>query len=215
MNNKERLSALADGELSEEECLLCLQNLSSEDALAWAGYHLTGDLMRSSDLAANHQPDFLSRFAARLNEEPVVLVPQALKHVPVPPLGGAWPWRSMGQVAASVAAVAVFSVGLLQALPPVASEIQVVRSKSAQAVSQADLAQWEEYFQAHQQHTVRSGLSGVSPVVRAEISPEALVSQERMGSGQNEPGAWMNVWETSPEAAGSGRFQIQYVSSVR
>lgn len=70
---KERLSALADGELAGEEAalLMALPTAESERLHAtWQAYHLIGDVLRGGEQSAVHASSgFLSRLQGRLAEE--------------------------------------------------------------------------------------------------------------------------------------------------
>lgn len=73
---KEKLSALMDGEAVDSELLGAL---SRDDALqqSWQSYHLIRDVMRG-DVSENViHLDIASRVAAAIEKEPVRLVPQA------------------------------------------------------------------------------------------------------------------------------------------
>ncbi len=79
---RERLSAAADG---EADALDAACSAWRDDAVAratWHRYHLIGDVMRSSELAAEpaHDAAFLARLRDRLATEPVVLAPQPAVH---------------------------------------------------------------------------------------------------------------------------------------
>ncbi|MCU7904688.1 MAG: sigma-E factor negative regulatory protein [Candidatus Thiodiazotropha sp. (ex Epidulcina cf. delphinae)] len=100
----ERLSALVDDELPEseisDEINKLKQNPSSRDI--WSYYHLIGDAMRS-ELGPLHHAGMARAISGRLEDEPVVLAPAALRRSAQPrkrTLTGL-------AVAASVAAVAV------------------------------------------------------------------------------------------------------------
>ncbi|MES2912028.1 MAG: sigma-E factor negative regulatory protein [Pseudomonadota bacterium] len=76
----ERLSALVDGELDNEELLLLLEACKSEDATAgrWNAYHVIGDVLRSPSMAAGKSsPGFLLRLNERLNDERSLPVTEA------------------------------------------------------------------------------------------------------------------------------------------
>ncbi|MFC7516574.1 sigma-E factor negative regulatory protein [Herbaspirillum sp. GCM10030257] len=74
----EKISALADGEITDEQLDLALAAMKKDNACAdWALYHQIGDVLRSSDMAINMSSDFSARFAARLQTEPTVIAPTA------------------------------------------------------------------------------------------------------------------------------------------
>lgn len=67
---REHISALGDGELSEENVELAFAALHSEDGKqAWEVYHRIGDVLRAQ-ASPDLSPDFSQRLAARLAAEP-------------------------------------------------------------------------------------------------------------------------------------------------
>ena len=74
MANKEQLSALMDGDLSEMEVL---KELGTDPALqeTWSRYHLIGDAMRG-DLPVNLQLDLSDSIMLALEDEPAILAPK-------------------------------------------------------------------------------------------------------------------------------------------
>lgn len=74
MDDRERISALVDGQLQGDECVRAMQAAGAGPAAleAWHCYHLIGDTLRSSDLAGGTPaPQFLGRLSARLAQEPL------------------------------------------------------------------------------------------------------------------------------------------------
>lgn len=70
----EQISALADGELSENHIDMALATLRQpEGHAAWDVYHQIGDVLRSNDMAVSLSPDFATRMAVRLEAEPTVI----------------------------------------------------------------------------------------------------------------------------------------------
>jgi len=117
MANKEQLSALMDGDLSEIEVL---KELGTDPALqdTWARYHLIGDAMRG-DLPVNLQLDLSDSIMLALEDEPAILAPKPAQPAApqVQPAGKVIPFvRRFGQqvgqyaIAASVAAAVIFGV---------------------------------------------------------------------------------------------------------
>ena len=117
MANKEQLSALMDGDLSEIEVL---NELGTEPALqdTWSRYHLIGDAMRG-DLPVNLQLDLSDSIMLALEDEPAILAPKPAQPAApqVQPAGKVIPFvRRFGQqvgqyaIAASVAAAVIFGV---------------------------------------------------------------------------------------------------------
>ncbi len=117
MANKEQLSALMDGDLSEIEVL---NELGTDPALqdTWSRYHLIGDAMRG-DLPVNLQLDLSDSIMLALEDEPAILAPKPVQPAApqVQPAGKVIPFvRRFGQqvgqyaIAASVAAAVIFGV---------------------------------------------------------------------------------------------------------
>jgi sigma-E factor negative regulatory protein RseA len=79
MANKEQLSALMDGDLSDIEVL---NELGTDPALqdTWSRYHLIGDAMRG-DLPVNLQLDLSDSIMLALEDEPVILAPKPVQPV--------------------------------------------------------------------------------------------------------------------------------------
>ncbi|WP_421319820.1 sigma-E factor negative regulatory protein [Aeromonas veronii] len=110
MANKEQISALMDGDLSDAEVLNELE-MDSDLQDTWGRYHLIGDAMRG-DLPVNLQLDLSDSIMAALEDEPTILAPKPVKtDSNVVPL-----FRRVGQqlgqyaIAASVAAAVIFGV---------------------------------------------------------------------------------------------------------
>jgi len=76
---REQLSALADGQLTGQELEQALTFATqAEGESTWQLYHLVGDVLRSSDLAAPANPDFMARLRGELAKEVPVVRPQPL-----------------------------------------------------------------------------------------------------------------------------------------
>ncbi|HHQ4521684.1 TPA: sigma-E factor negative regulatory protein [Aeromonas veronii] len=124
MANKEQISALMDGDLSDAEVLNELE-MDSDLQATWGRYHLIGDAMRG-DLPVNLQLDLCDSIMAALEDEPTILAPKPVETASVVqpvvapiktdsnnvvPL-----FRRVGQqlgqyaIAASVAAAVIFGV---------------------------------------------------------------------------------------------------------
>lgn len=74
---KQEISALMDGELSEEEAQRLLAKLreDEESRSAWETYHVIGDTLRDQGLASARSQ---SKILASLADEPTVLAPRRL-----------------------------------------------------------------------------------------------------------------------------------------
>lgn len=77
MEAAEQISVLVDGELAAHEVDAAIGHAKGDAGMAeWSMYQLIGDALRSEELTyAGSTEDFLSRFSARLDAEPHVLVP--------------------------------------------------------------------------------------------------------------------------------------------
>jgi len=185
---KERLSALADGELDVAGTAAPCAAWSGDARLRadWHAWHLIGDVLRSEDLASDprHDRAFCVQVRARLQAEPVVLAP-ALTTAGV---GSrlprrARPWTAAGAVAAGlVLVVGTFAVIKTGELPPAeqiarADAPVVVMSPAAEVPAQpvaivADNkiirdAQLERYLEAHKQFAGTSALGVPSAFLRS------------------------------------------------
>ncbi|OEC50961.1 MULTISPECIES: RseA family anti-sigma factor [unclassified Aeromonas] len=123
MANKEQISALMDGDLSDAEVLNELE-MDSDLQDTWGRYHLIGDAMRG-DLPVNLQLDLSDSIMAALEDEPTILAPKPVETAlvlqpavaPVKTDSNVVPlFRRVGQqlgqyaIAASVAAAVIFGV---------------------------------------------------------------------------------------------------------
>ncbi len=118
MNTREmtrkQISALVDGELTDQQMDMALASLrQAESGADWEVYHQIGDVLRSDDMAVSLSPGFAARMAARLDAEPTIVAPavpanRADERI-VQPVAGRqtqrWAMPSM-VAAAAVAAVA-------------------------------------------------------------------------------------------------------------
>jgi sigma-E factor negative regulatory protein RseA len=75
----EALSCLVDGELEAASCPALLQQLCSDPAARrqWTLMHVTGDALRSTEVASLHSEGFAARFASALEAEPAIVAPRA------------------------------------------------------------------------------------------------------------------------------------------
>lgn len=216
MNRNEQISAMLDGELDEAELKRLLGAMGAEEAQTWQGYCAVGDLIRSSEMIAFHSPDLVGRISASLENEPTVVAPvlaaQMDRQTALQRVFAAGRSR---RLLASVAAVGFFSFALNQAIPPLDSQVQMVRTQAVEnTFTDEELALWQEYFMAHQQNSIRGGLSGVSPIARVEADRPMLDNTETIIVNNSGAGEWMNVWEPSPYSTDPS-VEFNYVSSRR
>jgi len=187
---KERLSALADGELDPAGSSTSCEAWARDAALRadWHAWHLIGDVLRSEDLAADprHDRAFCAKLRTRLRAEPVVLAPAPARADPVQRRsrrGGGW--GAAGAVAAGV----VLVVGTFAVVRPGGSPTtaQIARadmpSPTTAAAPDTDAAalpvaivadskiirdaQLERYLEAHKQFAGTSALGVPSAFLRS------------------------------------------------
>ena len=216
MNRNEQISAMLDGELDEAEVQSILSTMGDEEMQAWQGYSAVGDLIRSSEMASFHSPLLLAKIEASLAEEPTVVAPVlAATLARKSAFQRLFSADRSRRLLASVAAVGFFSFALNQVIPPLDSQVQMVRTQAVNTtISDQELALWQEYFMAHQQNSVRGGLSAVSPIARVEADRPTIEGTERLIVNSTGAAEWMNVWEPSPYSSDPS-VQFNYVSSSR
>jgi negative regulator of sigma E activity len=175
---KSKISALMDGELDAGELHEPLAALHQDPGArdAWRTYHLISDALQGRALMST---DCLTRVAARLAEEPVLVAPHpsAIR----PPQRARWFVPSA--LAASVAAVALVGwvafapqsgtgpapAPLAKAPPPVLA-VQAERAREPARVPLTSASR--DYLLAHQAFSPRNALLGMAPYVRS-VSSEA------------------------------------------
>jgi len=189
MTTPELLSALADGQLGEQDAAAALEACGQDgDAVAcWNTYHLIGDFLRSpadvcaASLAVGGEIGFVSRLSARLAQETVatsVVVPGArlpaspdiIHHRGPASNDGSFRWKLVAGVAslAAVSAIAWNASGLMAPstgpqLAQNASPQIVVTSPQGPVVRDARL---EELLAAHRQFGTASALQESSGFLR-------------------------------------------------
>ncbi|VWX35932.1 MULTISPECIES: sigma-E factor negative regulatory protein [unclassified Limnobacter] len=216
MNRNEQISAMLDGELDEVELKFLLNAIGAEEAQTWQGYCAVSDLIRSSEMIAFHSPDLLARIESSIQNEPTVIAPVLAAQLErQTALQRVFTASRSRRLLASMAAVGFFSFALNQAIPPVDSQVQMVRTQAIEnTFTDAELALWQEYFMAHQQNSIRGGLSAVSPMARVDAERPMLDNTERVIVNNSGAGEWMNVWEPSPHST-DPTVRFNYVSSSR
>ncbi|WP_298209945.1 sigma-E factor negative regulatory protein [Acidovorax sp.] len=129
VNHRERLSALADGQLEGEELAAALAFACEDEdgGKTWQLYHLVGDVLRSTDLAQPAHPAFMSRLREQLAQEapperPTVPVQVAVVAAQMPEAANAsvFRWKMVAGFAslAAVAAIGWTSLASLQGAGP-------------------------------------------------------------------------------------------------
>lgn len=125
---REKISALADGQLHGDAFADAVQCAGDEEGLAtWQLYHMVGDVLRSNELArADGGNTLLARLRDQIAQEPLAVLPVALAPEPAMAVvaqaelpaanASVFRWKMVAGVAslAAVAAIGWSSVGVLQ-----------------------------------------------------------------------------------------------------
>ena len=115
-----------DGQLSGAQAAMAVQSMASAEAReCWHVYHLVGDVLRSTDLAAcGHDTAFVARLAARLQHEtsafealPALAKPAMLDVARPAANDGVFRWKMVAGLA-SFAAVAAIGWGVMGGIGP-------------------------------------------------------------------------------------------------
>ncbi len=147
------MSALFDGELSDEETKRLITGADDATARRWSEYSLIGDALRGN---AAGRPDFGARLHAALAAEPTVLAPKPL----APAANRSYYWMA---AAAAVAAIAWSVVSVA----PQSGEVAVpVAANSSVPAAQADAG---TYLAAHQDYAY--ALGGEPEMSFTRVSP--------------------------------------------
>lgn len=166
MVERERISALMDGELTDDEFAGRIQQLKSEEgAEDWRTYHLIGDVLRGDSMFSS---EFAQKVQAAIASEPTILAPAPVRE----PARGFQ--RYAMAAAASVAGIAV--VGWFALVNQDAGPVNVAdgdRSSTVArpavprgaAVAQVD-AEVGEYLRAHQEVSPTAAMHGVASYIR-------------------------------------------------
>lgn len=215
MKKGELVSASLDGELSDEELTYLMKNLEQEDLVTLSECALVSDLIRSSELAYFNNRGLVDKIGKLIESEPTVVAPTLRRQNDSSNKSRSadlarWVKPSL---VASFAATLLSAVAIFQTLPLHDAQVSLVRSDQPQQVDPEQLAIWQEYFQAHQQQALRGGLSGVSPIVRSNVTQPAVASVYSSQPLQEATvDEWMNVWRQTDSHDGA---QIRFVSGTR
>jgi sigma-E factor negative regulatory protein RseA len=191
-------SALADGEASErdfDDALAACRDAGTRDAslAAWHAYHLIGDALRSSDLAADRTRDrrLLEAVRRRLADEPVVLAPAASARLTSHAQRRRWrAWSGGAAVAAGVGLVGVM-VWLTQAPGSLDSASTLSRANPAGIASPAGSATLVSESPAPvgtgtptDRPAPLAAAVGAGPMLRDARIDEYLAAHRQLGAGR-------------------------------
>lgn len=211
MENEERISAMLDGELTDAELVQVLESLEAEDVAVWQSHCMVGDLIRSSDLSKFHDERLLKQIELALDQEPVVLAPQLKTSIERRWSRVLSSVVSMGRASVALASVCLVAVFVYRVVPPLGDHgLGVDRGE---VVGAADLALWEEYLMAHQQHSVHGLIPSLSSMARTEPRNLAMLGHTDHGI-QDDSSDWLNVWGDTPSQGLPKEMQLNYVSAT-
>ena len=170
-DNREWLSALADGELQGQELEHSLNSLRDDPELraSWKAYHVIRDTV-SSNLNQSVDPQLHQRISAALESEPTILAPQ--RH--------ARPWLKQVAgvaIAASVTGVAIIGVQSLNGADSAPTAIPMASQQEYLRMEPTLVAEGKEkptqnsdalnpYLVNHNEYSANSGIQGMLPYVR-------------------------------------------------
>lgn len=193
-SRSERLSAVVDGEWSDDEHSGSIfSDFTRDDRAAWSSYHLIGDALRSDDLAISPAASdaFMARFAASLEAEPHVLAPAASaqsaqsQRLSTGRLLLGLSRRVMPSLAVAAAAATLTWIvvpqlqgtagqagGTVQVASVAPQDLQRVAASSRQDVNIIRDASLDQYLEAHQQFAQQPVVSGSMPLIRTAVATQ-------------------------------------------
>jgi len=155
---KQKISALMDGELFEDDVGVVLDQLKRDPATRknWSAYHLIGDVLRQPD---HIHSDLSAKVRERMQDEPTMLAPRShsVKHK----------MRTIAlSAAASLSAVGVVAWMSLQISPEVAPQI-AMRQAAMRPVSMQIRPKADDYLIAHQEFSPSVDVNGGASYIRS------------------------------------------------
>ena len=178
----EKLSALMDGELDQEQARTVIKSLGSDDLSRqhWDLYHVIGEALRGDDTgragsgAASHQRSTDAIFAA-LAAEPTVLAPLMIKRMVEKRT------RIALAMAASVITISAIGVVAVQQQNGQVATVQLVQQVAPQPVALSKLAphatevRVNDYLVVHRQFSNPAAFqpAALNREMRGEVVPQA------------------------------------------
>ncbi|HYC48389.1 MAG TPA: sigma-E factor negative regulatory protein [Burkholderiales bacterium] len=163
----DRISALMDGELDEQEAQRVLAGIKSDPELRirWDEFHLVRDALRAEPLLSSRFSESLSR---RLADEPTVLAPQRRL------VGSRRAATYAMSAAASVCAVAFVAwVAVGTQTTPESLPVAVKEPAPEPLRSVPSDGRMSEYLLAHERFSPSTALQGLAPYIRTVSTTRA------------------------------------------
>ncbi len=173
---RESVSALLDGELSAVDMQRRIDDLLNDRQMrsCWLDFHTSRDALQSTLTANFNNTDFLNRFSAALEQEPIYIAPAAAASRPV--RWAVQTWRTYGLTGGAIAAAMAFFTWMalpafMAAGPGTSATLPTVTRNVGQPMQVP-----EAYVLAHQQFSPVQRWQGGTPYVRSAVwSPQAPV----------------------------------------
>lgn len=170
----EKISTLMDGELERDEAMQAIRHLGQDTnrRVLWDEYHLIGDVLRGeSSGEIQRRKKCADAIFARLATEPTVLVPAAMKTIPVEKKT-----RLVLAMAASIVTVSAIAVVALKQQVGVVAPVQMVQQNGIAPIMQVSNKaspntpaeiRVNDYLAIHRQFAGQSGFQAASVQVDA------------------------------------------------
>ncbi|MEJ5991024.1 RseA family anti-sigma factor [Ramlibacter sp. PS3R-8] len=180
MDNREMISALADGQLRGDALVRAVQAAAADapSREAWCAYHLVGEVLRTGRAPVGAAPEaFLAQLRGRLQAEPApraaaTVFPEIVVRGSERAAANDWRWKIAAGVA-SVAAVAAIGWNMAGTGMPSSAQPQLAAAPAAgvtaAAVQPASMIrdpQLDRLLAAHRQHGGATALQTSSGFLR-------------------------------------------------
>lgn len=169
---QEKISAMLDGEWDDQELaqlMASIEDEETESSSCWQTYHLIGDAMNQR---CGLSGQFMANFSARLESEPVILAPNALRRRRLPVPARRWVAFSVAASVALVSATAWYAGGNQIMNQPAGGVAQVVVA----ANQPSQTAEQNPYLLAHQAMVGNPGFSH-RPVILTGAEAERITAR--------------------------------------
>ena len=156
---KQKISALMDGELFDDEAASCLVGLKPDSAARkdWAVYHLIGDAVRQPE---HISADLSASVSVRMQDEPTVLAPRSYSVQKNPRYFAL-------SAAATLAAVGVVAWMSLNINPEINLQSAAISQTAIRPANVQFQPSANAYLMAHQEFSPSTDMNGGASYIRA------------------------------------------------